>query len=143
MFPDTPPPATDPYTTAQGILDALIEGYAKVTIEGIAIDSVIVEAPGVHENYETIVGTINNGLSNISIPLGDVSTGYAVSIINKTQDTLITMKLNGTDKDAINITNDINLGLLGVNISNLKFDSVHLSNASGENVDYEIIIKGV
>ena len=126
-FPTTPPPNTQPYTTAQGILDLLTNGESKSNIS---------------TKYESISGTIGDGGSDISISLGDITTGYNINILNKTTDTVLIAKLNDIANDQIKAINDTTLGTIGIDLTGQKFTSLYLSNSSGESINYEIVIQG-
>jgi hypothetical protein len=140
-FPTTPPPSTGEYTTAQGILAALIEGTAKMIVAGVSLGSVVVEAPGVNDKYDVMAGTILNGATNSLIAFTNVLTGYNIQIINKTANTVLKAKLGGTSKPEILVNN--NSDEIGKSISGQKFTSIHLSNSSGSTISYEIIVTGV
>jgi len=126
-----------------GSRKSVLVGEDGEIFQSAYFEDVIIEAPGVNTAIENVAGTINNGQSNVNIDMGDVTTGYGLAIINKTDDTTITMKLGGTDKDPINVSNSTSIGTLGVRISEQKFTSIHLSNASGSAVNYDIVIQGV
>jgi hypothetical protein len=110
-------------------------------VSTLSVEGVIIEAPQVNDKYETVSGTINDGQSNVTIPLGDVTTGYAIEILNLTSNTTFTASIDGGD--AINITNNGALGRIGARLDNQKFTSCTISNSSGSNIDYEVIIQGI
>lgn len=141
-FPITAPPSTGKYSTAQGILDALINGTAKVVIDGVELDGdVIVEAPGINTKYDVFSSTITNGQSDINIPFVNVTTAYNILILNKTTGTTLKVKLDGTGNTALLANNDNDE--FGKALSGQNFDSIHLTNDSGSTITYEITISGV
>jgi hypothetical protein len=129
-------------TIAGKIIPFLLGDDGEV-LQSAYFDNIIIEAPGVNTKYAQISGTINNGLSNQAVNMGDVTTGYAFEIINKTTDTILKLKLNGTGNAEIHIVNNFTLGTIGLEFNNMKFTSMHLTNDSGSNIDYDIKIIGV
>ena len=128
-------------TTGKGTAIESTNGALHTISEGIQIGNVIVEAPGVNDVYDVFTGTINTALTDQALTFSNVTTGYTVSILNKTDSTTLHVKLSGTGNDNIPIVNDTNS--IGKSFSEQNITSIHLSNTSGSTITYEVILSGV
>ena len=129
-------------TTTGKSSDVEVTGGALHTImEGIEIGGVIVEAPGVNDVYDVFTGTINTALTDQALTFSNVTTGYAVQILNKTSSTTLHAKFSGTGNTNIPIVNDTDS--MGKSFTEQNITSIHLSNTSGSTITYEVILTGV
>jgi hypothetical protein len=100
------------------------------------IGDVVIEAPGVNSKYNTIEGSIADGITDQPVVFSSVTTGYQLLVTNDSN-TPMTFKINSTGNDAGTIgpgetfTTDL-----------FKFTSLYISNSSGTAVDYRIRVEG-
>ena len=116
-------------------------GAFNTISEGVEIGGIIIEAPGVNDKYDVFTGTINTATTDSAISFSDVTTGYAVQIVNQTSSTTLDVKFNGTGNSNIPIVNDTDR--IGKSFSDQNISSIHLSNTSGSTITYEIVLTGV
>ncbi len=90
--------------------------------------------------YNSVEGTINDGVSNTSISLGNIRVVYQIEIINdsKTLNDDFTVKFNSTSSASITIKADESF-----TISDMELTALYMSNSSGSNIDYRVRLLGI
>jgi len=89
--------------------------------------------------YDSVEGTLTNGISNSAVTKTNINTAYAFELINDetTAGRDMTVKLNA-------ITNADHTVKAGEtwSVNDLDITNVYLSNASGSNIAYRIFLIG-
>lgn len=87
--------------------------------------------------YNTDEGTLANGTIDQAVNMGSVSASYYTTITNDDDDYGITVKFNSTSNAEITIAAGETR-----TINDMVIRSLYLSNKSGNDVQYRIVIAG-
>ncbi len=92
---------------------------------------------GYFKLYDSVEGTINNGATDTSVGFSNVSESFYTVITNDDLSNDFSVKFNSTGNNSVTVKAGETLRINGV-----QFTALYLSNSSGSNIAYRILLMG-
>jgi len=123
--------------TATDLIRPILVGDEGQILQSAYFESVVIEAPGVSDEYDTWEGTITTGTTDTALAFTNIGTAGYQLMVTCDGPGNITFKLNGTGEPETTVK-------MGETFATdmMKFASLHISNSSGSNADYRIRAEG-
>lgn len=91
--------------------------------------------------YEPIRATIADAITDAEILFPNLEgEGNKLAIVNRTPGTVLNVKINETTEPAIPVEHDSAGTIIGISLDNQDVSKLYLTNASGQSIDYTILV---